>query len=96
MNLNGTEEDRRLFKERSYKLSQVSHGEGLQFRDTFSYHTSQHSMHSKVASEKPSEQTPVAPTLAQALAEDQEAEEFFQFPTGNHKQFAKKSPEKKQ
>ena len=29
MNLNGTEEDRRLFKERSYKLSQISHGEGL-------------------------------------------------------------------
>lgn len=29
MNLNGTEEDRRMFKERSYKLSQISHGEGL-------------------------------------------------------------------
>lgn len=34
--------------------------------------------------------------MAQALGEDQEAEEFFQFPTGQNKQFNKRSPDKKQ
>lgn len=52
MNLNGTEEDRRAFKERNYKLSQISHGEGLPFNDAVSYHTSQHAG-SKAPSNKP-------------------------------------------